>query len=221
MEPVATDGLKPENAAGYACRGSVYLQVRRYEEAVADMTAFVERVPEPQAIQWQIRATAYLNLRRWPEAEKDLDAALASEHSAGGTGGIGDLDDYSACGIRRPEDIRDLFVNNFYFGCEADDPTNAYAFNRKANPYRAQLKVLFGSDIGHFDVPDMKEVVPEAYELVEDELITADDFRDFMFTNPVKFWGEANPRFFDSTRVAKEASAVLAEPKAAPREAWR
>jgi hypothetical protein len=136
---------------------------------------------------------------------KDLDAALASEHSAGGTGGIDDLDDYSACGIKRPEDIRDLFVNNFYFGCEADDPTNAYAFNRKANPYRAQLKVLFGSDIGHFDVPDMKEVVPEAYELVEDALITADDFRDFMFTNPVKFWGEANPRFFDSTRVAKEA----------------
>ena len=158
----------------------------------------------------------------WLSADvKDLDAALAAEHSAGGTGGIDDLDDYSACGIKRPEDIRDLFVNNFYFGCEADDPTNAYAFNRKANPYRAQLKVLFGSDIGHFDVPDMKEVVPEAYELVEDELITADDFRDFMFTNPVKFWGEANPRFFDSTRVAKEASAALAESKAALAEARR
>src|SRR5215469_1544700 len=69
---------------------------------------------------------------------KDLEAALASEHGTGGTGGIEDLDDYSACGITRAEDIRDLFVNNFYFGCEADDPTNAYAFNRKANPYRAQ-----------------------------------------------------------------------------------
>ena len=85
--------------------------------------------------------------------------------------------------------------NNFYFGCEADDPLNAYAFNRKANPYGAKMNVLFGSDIGHFDVPDMKDVVPEAYELVEDELITEDDFRDFMFINPVRFWGEANPNF--------------------------
>jgi hypothetical protein len=42
-----------------------------------------------------------------------------------------------------------------------------------------------------------------------------------MFTNPVKFWGEANPRFFDSTRVAKEASAALAESKAALAEPRR
>src|SRR5271163_1966888 len=113
------------------------------------------------------------------------------------------------CKIKRAEDIRDLFVDNFYFGCEADDPLNAYAFNRKANPYGAKINVLFGSDIGHFDVPDMKDVVPEAYELVEDELITADDFRDFMFANPVRFWGEANPNFFKGTRVEKEAAALL------------
>ena len=49
-----------------------------------------------------------------------------------------------------------------------------------------------------------------AYELVEDELITADDFRDFMFVNPVRFWGEANPNFFKDTRVEKEAAALLA-----------
>ena len=72
------------------------------------------------------------------------------------------------------------------------------------------MNVLFGSDIGHFDVPDMKDVVPEAYELVEDELITEDDFRDFMFINPVRFWGEANPNFFKGTRVEKEAAALLA-----------
>ena len=111
---------------------------------------------------------------------------------------------------QRAEDIRDLFVNNFYFGCEADDPSNAYAFNRKSNPYGAKLNVLFGSDIGHFDVQDMKEVVPEAYELLEEQLITAEDFRDFMFTNPVRFWGEANPNFFKGTRVEKEAAALLA-----------
>jgi len=138
-----------------------------------------------------------------------LDSMLAGDQSTA-TGGLRELDDFAACKISRAEDIRDLFANNFYFGCEADDPSNAYAFNRKSNPYGAKLNVLFGSDIGHFDVKDMKEVVPEAYELLEEQLITEDDFRDFMFTNPVRFWGEANPNFFKGTRVEKEAAALLA-----------
>ena len=125
-------------------------------------------------------------------------------------GGIDNLDDYSACHISRPEDLRDLFVNNFYFGCEADDPMNAWAFNKRNNPFGAQIPALFGSDIGHFDVPNMTHVLPEAYELVEDGLMSDDDFRDFLFTNPVRFWGEANPNFFDGTAVAQEAAALLA-----------
>src|ERR1700719_1334368 len=137
-------------------------------------------------------------------------ATILERDQSGATGGIRELDDFAACKIKLAEDIRDLFVDNFYFGCEADDPINAYAFNRKANPFGAKINVLFGSDIGHFDVPDMKDVVPEAYELVEDELITADDFRDFMFVNPVRFWGEAKPNFFKGTRVEKEAAALLA-----------
>ena len=53
----------------------------------------------------------------------------------------------------------------FFFGCEADDRLNALAFDRRLNPAGARLNALFGSDIGHFDVPDMREVLPEAYEL--------------------------------------------------------
>jgi len=102
------------------------------------------------------------------------------------TGGIEDLDDYFRCKIERKQDIRDLFVPRFYFGCEADDPANAWAFNKKANPMGARLNALFSSDIGHFDVPDMAGVVPEAYELVEHGLIDDDDFRDFMFANAVR-----------------------------------
>jgi hypothetical protein len=64
--------------------------------------------------------------------------------------------------------------------------------------------------IGHFDVIDMRDPLPEAYELVEDEHITADDFRAFTFTNAVNLWGAQNSRFFAGTRVAKEATAVLA-----------
>ena len=130
-----------------------------------------------------------------------------------GTGGVADLDDYSACRITRKEDFNDLYVKRFYFGCEADDPINAWAFNRKANPLHARLNAFFSSDIGHFDVPDMTDVVPEAYELVEHGLLTDDDFRDFMFTNAVRFWGEVNPDFFKGTVVEKQAAEVLARPR--------
>jgi predicted TIM-barrel fold metal-dependent hydrolase len=146
---------------------------------------------------------------KWVEQWRDNIETIVQPELTPNIGGIKELDDYAPCKIKKAEDIRDLFVNNFYFGCEADDPFNAYAFNRKANPYGAKMNILFGSDIGHFDVQDMKDVVPEAFELVEDELMTGADFRDFMFTNPVKFWGEANPSFFTGTRVEKEARALL------------
>jgi hypothetical protein len=127
------------------------------------------------------------------------------------TGQLAELDDFAACKIERKEDWRDLFVTPFYFGCEADDRVNAWAFNRRANPFGAKLNAIFGSDIGHFDVPDMLAVLPEAYELVEKDLLTAEDFRDFTFANAVRLWGTQNPKFFEGTAVAKEAAAVLTE----------
>src|SRR5216117_320038 len=135
------------------------------------------------------------------------------DDNGNGTGGVEDLDDYARCKITRKDDIRELFVPRFYFGCEADDPINAWAFNRKANPMNARLNALFSSDIGHMDVPDMTRVLPEAYELVEHELLTDGDFRDFMFTNAVRFWGEVNPDFFKGTVVEKQAAEVLARPR--------
>jgi hypothetical protein len=58
--------------------------------------------------------------------------------------------------------------------------------------------------------------VAEAYELVEDGHITADDFRDFTFSNRCGcgLWGTQNPKFFEGTRVAKQAAAVLAAAQA-------
>src|SRR5437660_4646599 len=125
------------------------------------------------------------------------------------TGGIANLDDYSACEISQKRDWRDLFVTPFYFGCEADDPSNVWAFNARANPLGARLNAIFSSDIGHFDVPDMTEVVPEAYESVEKGLMTAEDFRDFTFGNVVRLFGRGNTRFFEGNRVANEAAAML------------
>src|SRR6266403_1160153 len=129
-----------------------------------------------------------------------------------GTGGVEDLDDYSRCQITSKQDFNDLYIKRYYFGCEADDPINAWAFNHKANPMHARLNACFSSDIGHFDVPDMTEVVPEAYELVEHGLLDEHDFRDFMFENAVRLWGELNPDFFKGTAVEKHAAEVLARP---------
>src|SRR5579871_2520571 len=136
----------------------------------------------------------------WPSREEDnLD------------GGVPVHDDYAACNITKKQDWIDLYATPYYFGCESDDRLNAVAFS-KVNPFGARINALFSSDIGHFDVPDMLMPVPEAYELVEDGLLSEDDFRDFTFANAVRLWGTQNPRFFEGTRVAKEAAAVLAAP---------
>jgi len=111
------------------------------------------------------------------------------------------IDEFDRCGISRPEDIAGLFVPNFFFGCEADDPINAWAFDARKNPYGARLHAIFSSDIGHWDVPDMREVAAEAFELVEHGLITETDFRDFTFTNPMKLWTHMNPDFFKGTVI--------------------
>lgn len=134
------------------------------------------------------------------------------DDNGNGTGGVENLDDYARCKITRKEDFKDLYVKPYYFGCEADDPINAWAFNRKANPMRARLNAFFSSDIGHFDVPDMTGVVPEAYELVEHGLLDDSEFREFMFANAVRFWGRVNPDFFKGTVVDRQAAEVLAQP---------
>jgi hypothetical protein len=121
-------------------------------------------------------------------------------------------DEWARCEIKRAEDIRDLFVNSFYFGCEADDPINAWAFNTRVNPFGARLKAIFSSDISHWDVPDMAKVVAEAYELVEKGIIAEADFRDFVFAHPVSFFGGVNPEFFNGTVVEVEAAGLLARP---------
>ncbi len=75
----------------------------------------------------------------------------------------------------------------------------------------ARLNAMFSSDMGHWDVADMGGILPEAYELVERNLIDEDDFRDFVFTNPVRFYTRTNPGFFDGTRVEQAARQLVAD----------
>ena len=118
--------------------------------------------------------------------------------------------DFYRSGVAKAEDIEGLFIPHFYFGCEADDPMNATGFNTKANPFGAQVRSVYSSDIGHWDVPDMTEVTEEAYEMVEHGVITEDNFCDFVFANPTSLWTGMNPDFFKGTVVEKEVEQLLA-----------
>jgi len=118
------------------------------------------------------------------------------------------VDEFAGSGVSCIEDLREIFESRFFFGCEGDDPTNAWAFDRAKLPLGARLRAIFSSDIGHWDVPDMKRVLGEVWELVEDGAISEEDLREFVFGNPVSFWTAGNPRFFEGTAVE---AAVRAE----------
>ncbi len=176
------------------------------------------------ALEWNdpanldVDAMAELASRYGPDGMADLMAdrdnalfAALSAAASSSTAGQTELDDYAPCGITDESDIKDLFVPNFYFGCEADDRLSATAFDTRANPFGARLNALFSSDIGHFDVIHMDRVLPHAWELVEDGVMTHADFRDFTFTNPARFWTANNPGFFAGTRVEAAVAEALDE----------
>ncbi|HTZ09525.1 MAG TPA: hypothetical protein VMB72_10650, partial [Acidimicrobiales bacterium] len=122
------------------------------------------------------------------------------------------LDEWEACRIERAEDIATLFVEPYFFGCEADDPLTSLAFSTAVNPFGAELKAMIGSDIAHWDLPDMTTVLEEAYELVERGLMDEAAFRKFTFENPVRFYTRTNPGFFDGTVVQDAVGALLGRP---------
>jgi hypothetical protein len=74
-----------------------------------------------------------------------------------------------------------------------------------------QLRAMFSSDLGHWDVPEMTGILGEAHELVEKQLIDERDFEDFVFRNPVRFYTSVNPDFFAGTRVESQAARIVAE----------
>jgi len=118
----------------------------------------------------------------------------------------GAIDDFAAAEVSTGAELQARFADNFYFGCEADDPMTALAFDRRMG---AELKPIFGSDISHFDVLDMAEVLEEAWELVEHGLLDEADFRRFTFANVVELHGQMNPDVFTGTAVEDAATAEL------------
>ena len=138
---------------------------------------------------------------------KSLEELSAREDNA-------TLDDFAAAGITSAEDLRQQFTEHFYFGCEADDVITAWAFEKHG---KHQLKPIFSSDVGHFDVVDMSEVLEEAYELVEHGLISSENFRAFVFTNAASLHTSLNQDFFKGTVVEKAVTQLVPSVAAAAR----
>jgi hypothetical protein len=120
------------------------------------------------------------------------------------------LDEWVHVGITQAADIVERF-DTFYFGCEADDRSTAFAFS-PANEQGATLRVVLSSDIGHWDVRNMDRVMPHAHALVEQNLLTPDQFADFCFRNPARLHTAVNPQFFDGT-VVEPAVRGLIDPQ--------
>jgi predicted TIM-barrel fold metal-dependent hydrolase len=126
------------------------------------------------------------------------------------------IDEFAASGIEGASDVVDVFTRQYHCGCETDDPMNTLAFDRRLHPHGVALRAVFASDIGHWDVPDAREVLPEAWELVEHGLLSDADFRAFTFGNAVSLWAGGNPAFFDGTAVEDAARRELVSVLAAP-----
>ncbi len=97
------------------------------------------------------------------------------------------LDEFKTSGMHSPADIRAVFADRCFFGCEADDPLWALAF---ASEYHGtRLNAMFASDLGHWDVRDARDVLPEAWELVERGHVSREAFRAFTYDNALRCWG--------------------------------
>lgn len=119
------------------------------------------------------------------------------------------VDEWQQLPVRSEEELVRAFEKHFYFGCEADDISIAWAFNDRLNPEGARLRAMFSSDVGHWDVNDMTGVLNEAHELVEHGHISDRDFHDFVFGFPVQFYAGRNHDFFKGTRVEAQATRLL------------
>jgi hypothetical protein len=115
------------------------------------------------------------------------------------------VDDFEAAGIESKQDVRETFAS-FYFGCEADDRATMWAFDPRMG---VRLRPVFSSDFTHFDVPDFREVIPEAFEMVEKGFVTEQDFREFTFTNAARLHARNNPDFFKGTIIEDDVAEEL------------
>ncbi len=162
--------------------------------SVAGMHKFIDQYGDPRL---KANADAIMNSLDFLRPECSVEELARPEFIA---------DDFAAAGIQSTDDIRAAFSGNFYFGCEADDRTTMWAFDPRMG---VRLRPVFSSDFTHFDVPDFREVIPEAFEMVEKGFVTEQDFREFTFANAAALHTRNNPDFFKGTVVEHAVADVL------------
>ena len=57
-------------------------------------------------------------------------------------------------------------------------------------------------------MPEFTEPLAETWDLVEQGVISPQDFKAFVFGNPLRFYTEANPRFFEGTEVGRKLASA-------------
>ena len=119
------------------------------------------------------------------------------------------LDEFAAAGVSSADDIIGPLAGRSFFGCEADDPLVPLAFGLQMAHRPVGLQPMLGTDVSHWDAPVMANVLPEAYEGVEDGRMSSEQFEAFVFSNAVRLHGGVNPTFFEGTLCEKEAAAAL------------
>ncbi len=149
------------------------------------------------------------------QVRETLARMKANAQAVGNVMNPDELDDFIRAGADTEDKLLERFVPRFWFGCEADDPMVASAFNTKLVPGGRKLNAIFSSDISHWDVVDMQGVLQEAWELVEHEMIDEADFRAFTCENIARLHGGMNPDFFKGTVVEQDVARILGTRKAA------
>ena len=112
-----------------------------------------------------------------------------------------DIDEFSAMHVQSESDIIELVAPRMWFGCEPDDRTVAAAF-AEHNGLGTDFNVMLGSDISHFDTPEMDQVVPSACRLVEKGLLSEAQLKALLCDNAARLFTHADRDFFAGTTVA-------------------
>ena len=118
-------------------------------------------------------------------------------------------DEFAESLVETEDQLRAIFEEQLFFGCESDDRSVYRATDVKGNALNARLRPLFSSDAGHFDLPDMRTAVPTSHQLVTRGLLDDQAYAEFVFENAVRLYAGMNAAFFTGTAVEHEARTVL------------
>jgi hypothetical protein len=119
------------------------------------------------------------------------------------------FDEFAKPRITRAEDVRDLFVTNFWFRSSTRDPFLRTAVAESTDPLGAPLNVMLGSGAGSWQVPDVSAFLVEAHAAMESGRLTAREFHQTAFANAARFYTDTNPQFFRGTVIERDVDELL------------